>query len=53
VLGTARATRRAEDHGVEHLAHEPLVVDVTRSQRAPLGREPADGRARCSCGDPE
>jgi Carboxymuconolactone decarboxylase family len=25
----------------------------TRSRRAPLGREPADGRARCSCGEPE
>src|SRR5206468_1956871 len=31
VLGTARATRRAEDHGVEHLADEPLVVDVRAS----------------------
>jgi hypothetical protein len=28
LLGTARATRRAEDHGVEQLAHEPLVVDA-------------------------
>ena len=39
VLGTARATRRAEDDRVERLADEPLVVDVgpgdLSSQRDP------------------
>jgi len=44
VLGTARATRRAEDHGVEHLAHEPLVVDVGASDFCGQRNAPSVGQ---------
>jgi hypothetical protein len=44
VLGTARATRRAEDHRVEHLAHEPLVVDVGASDFCGQRNAPSVGQ---------
>ena len=44
VLGTARATRRAEDHGVEHLAHEPLVVEVGASDFCGQRNAPSVGQ---------